>query len=177
MKNLFLFFSRTLRRVVPGWCIPAIANENVLTAAGIQPCLAIAAEAETQDTLVGRIVNLMEVEKLFKNPYLDLKQLSERLDTPAYLVTRAINERLRVNFNDLVNRYRVEEVKNLLLLRDCRRFTLMSIAADAGFNSKTTFNTVFKKNTGVTPSYFRDQCCRSQKRSTRAHQFVITEKV
>jgi AraC-like DNA-binding protein len=101
----------------------------------------------------------MTEEKVYKCPDLDLKSLSERLQTPSYLVTKAINEGLGLNFYELINRYRVEEVKSLLINHDHKRFTLMAVAFDAGFNSKTTFNTVFKKMTGLTPSLYRSRNC------------------
>ena len=101
----------------------------------------------------------MTEEKVYKCPDLDLKSLSERLQTPSYLVTKAINEGLGLNFYELINRYRVEEVESLLINHDHKRFTLMAVAFDAGFNSKTTFNTVFKKMTGVTPSHYRSRNC------------------
>jgi len=115
------------------------------------------ANSENVASLVDKIVSLLEEHQVYKSPDLNLKALSKRLNTPAYLVTRAINEGLGVNFYDLINRYRVEEVKSLLKTNYCKRFTLLSVAFDAGFSSKTTFNTVFKKMTGLTPSSYRDQ--------------------
>jgi AraC-like DNA-binding protein len=60
-------------------------------------------------------------------------------------------------FYDLVNGYRVEEAKRLLLNPNNRSFTILSVGFEAGFNSKTTFNTVFKKFTGLTPTDFRER--------------------
>ena len=125
-------------------------NEEV---AEERPC------TESVATLVDQIVQLLEEQQIYKFPGLDLNALSERLKAPAYMVTRAINEGLGVNFYDLINRYRVEEVKSLLKNSNCKKFTLLAVAFDAGFSSKTTFNTVFKKMTGLTPSSYRDQHC------------------
>jgi AraC-like DNA-binding protein len=61
------------------------------------------------------------------------------------------------NFYDLVNGYRVEEAKRLLLDSKSINYTILSVGFEAGFNSKTTFNTVFKKFTGFTPTEFRDK--------------------
>jgi AraC-like DNA-binding protein len=69
-----------------------------------------------------------------------------------------MNEVLGVNFYDLVNKYRVEEAKQLLTDPRYDRYTILRVASDAGFNSKTTFNAVFRKFTGVTPSYYRTTC-------------------
>jgi len=117
------------------------------------------AYSKSSTSLIDEIIRLMTEEKVYKCPDLDLKSLSERLQTPSYLVTKAINEGLGLNFYELINRYRVEEVKSLLINHDHKRFTLMAVAFDAGFNSKTTFNTVFKKMTGVTPSHYRSRNC------------------
>ena len=68
----------------------------------------------------------------------------------------AINEGLKKNFYDLVNGYRVEEAKRLLVDPNSNNYTVLSIGFEAGFNSKTTFNTVFKKFTGLTPTAYRE---------------------
>ena len=101
---------------------------------------------------------LMDEQKIYENPQLALRELSCGLNMPSYIVTKAINEVLGVNFYDLVNRYRVEEAKQPLTNPKYDRYTILRVASDAGFNSKTTFNTVFRKFTGVTPSYYRTTC-------------------
>jgi AraC-like DNA-binding protein len=63
---------------------------------------------------------------------------------------------MKKNFYDLINGYRVEEAKRLLLDTKNRNYTILSVGFEAGFNSKTTFNTVFKKFTGHTPTDFRE---------------------
>jgi len=108
-------------------------------------------------TIVKNVIALMEVEKLYHEPELTLQQLANRLQMPTYLVSQAINDRLNKNFYELINQYRVEEAKKLLLEPKNANFTILSIGFEAGFNSKTTFNTVFKKFTGQTPTEFREQ--------------------
>ena len=99
----------------------------------------------------------MEVEKLYLETELTLQELADRVGAPAYQISQAINEGLNKNFYDLINAYRVDEAKQLLLNPTNSNFTILSVAFEAGFNSKTTFNTVFKKFTGLTPSDFRAQ--------------------
>jgi AraC-like DNA-binding protein len=106
--------------------------------------------------LAERVVALLENEKLYEEPELTLRGLAEKLETPTYLLSQAINEGLQKTFYDLVNGYRVEEAKRLLLDSRNRNYTILSVGFEAGFNSKTTFNTVFKKFTGLTPTEFRD---------------------
>jgi AraC-like DNA-binding protein len=109
------------------------------------------------DEMVEKIIGLMEEEKLYQETDLTLQDLANKLDTPTYQVSMAMNEGLKKNFYDLVNGYRVEEAKRLLLDSKNRNYTILSVGFEAGFNSKTTFNTVFKKFTGHTPTDFRDK--------------------
>lgn len=64
---------------------------------------------------------------------------------------------MKRNFYDLVNSYRVEEAKRLLLDPKNSNYTILSVGFEAGFNSKTTFNTVFKKFTGLSPTEFKER--------------------
>jgi AraC-like DNA-binding protein len=113
---------------------------------------------ETKATeVISRLILLMEKDKLYQEHELTLQTLSDNLRMPAYQVSQAINDGLKKNFYDLVNGYRVEEAKRLLVDPKNENFTILSVGFEAGFNSKTTFNTVFKKFTGVTPTEYRDQ--------------------
>lgn len=107
--------------------------------------------------ILKKVILLMEQEKLYTETELTLQQLSDKLQYPTYQVSQAINEGMKKSFYDLVNGYRVEEAKRLLADPANSNYTILSIGFEAGFNSKTTFNTVFKKFTGLTPSYFREK--------------------
>lgn len=107
------------------------------------------------ESLVSRIIALMERDKLYQETELTLQQLAAKLDVPSYQVSFALNEGMKKNFYDVINGYRVEEAKRLLLDSKNRNYTILSVGFEAGFNSKTTFNTVFKKFTGMTPTEFR----------------------
>jgi AraC-like DNA-binding protein len=109
------------------------------------------------DALVKKIITLMEEDKLYQEAELTLQQVANKLQVPAYQVSQALNERMMKSFYEVVNNYRVEDAKRLLLDEKSRNYTILSIGFEAGFNSKTTFNTVFKKFTGLTPSEFREQ--------------------
>ena len=113
-------------------------------------------ESKLEETLI-RIIEVMEGDKLYQEPELSLQNLANKLQFPTYQVSQAINEGMKKSFYDLINGYRVEEAKRLLLDSKNRNFTILSVGFEAGFNSKTTFNTVFKKFTGLTPTDFRDQ--------------------
>jgi AraC-like DNA-binding protein len=107
--------------------------------------------------ITSRVTHLMEDSKIYLQSELTLQDLAEKLNTPSYQVTQAINAGLGKNFYDLVNGYRVEEAKRLLSDPGSRNSKILTVGMDAGFNSKTTFNTVFKKFTGLTPSEFKEQ--------------------
>ena len=113
--------------------------------------------AERIGEIVERIIVLMEQEKLYQETELTLQQLAGKLQVPTYLVSQALNEGLKKSFYDLVNGYRVKEAKRLLVDPKNQNFTILSVGFEAGFNSKTTFNTVFKKFTDLTPTEYRDQ--------------------
>ena len=107
--------------------------------------------------ITSRIVAAMEKDKLYQEPELSLQNLADKLLYPSYQVSQAINEGMKKNFYDLINGYRVEEAKRLLVDEKSRNYTILSVGFEAGFNSKTTFNTVFKRFTGCTPTEFREK--------------------
>jgi AraC-like DNA-binding protein len=107
--------------------------------------------------LTRRIIALMEQDKLYQETELTLQQLAAKLDIPAYQVSVVLNEGMKKNFYDVINGYRVQEAKRLLLDSKNKNFTILSVGFEAGFNSKTTFNTVFKKFTGLTPTEYREK--------------------
>lgn len=109
------------------------------------------------EEIVKNAVVLMEHEKLYQETELTLQQLSDKLQFPPHVVSQAINEVMQKSFYDLVNSYRVEEAKRLLADPKNENFTVLSVGFEAGFNSKTTFNTVFKKFTGFTPTEYKEK--------------------
>jgi len=108
------------------------------------------------------ITRLMEEDHLYQESELTLQQLADKLELPPYQITLALNEGMNRNFYDLVNGYRVEEAKRLLVDPKNATYTILSIGYEAGFNSKTTFHTVFKKFTGFTPTEYRNKQGRLQ---------------
>ncbi|GAB5521360.1 MAG: hypothetical protein RhofKO_36110 [Rhodothermales bacterium] len=104
---------------------------------------------------VQNLLDVLQGEKLFTNPELTLQDLADRLGISAGYLSQIINEHEGKNFFELVNGYRVEEVKHRLISADYQHYTIMGIALESGFKSKSTFNTVFKKFTGQTPSAYK----------------------
>lgn len=114
-------------------------------------------EEKKFDDIVSKITLLMENEKLYQETELTLLDLADKIELPSYQVSQAINEGLNKSFYEVVNGYRVEEAKRLLADPKTLNYTILSVGFEAGFNSKTTFNTVFKKFTGLTPTDFRNK--------------------
>lgn len=105
------------------------------------------------DVLMESLDALMRSEKLFLNEDVTLKDIASMLDLTHHQLSQLLNERLNMNFNTFVNSYRVEYAKELLL--DKKEWTVLNIAYEAGFNSKSTFYDAFTKITGITPMQFR----------------------
>lgn len=103
-----------------------------------------------------RLIEVMEKQELYLNPELRLSDLAAALDIRPYRVSEILNRGMQTNFYDLVNRYRVSKAQELLLAPDSAHFNLLGIAMESGFKSKSVFNDVFKKTTGMTPSQFRN---------------------
>lgn len=102
------------------------------------------------------LLRLMDSEHLYQISDLTLAQLAERLQISSHNLSEVLNTQAGKNFFDFINHYRVEQVKKDLLDPAKRGYKLIALAFDAGFNSKSSFNTIFKKYTGMTPSQFRD---------------------
>lgn len=92
--------------------------------------------------------------KLYLNPDLSLKDLGSYLELPANYVSQLLNLGFQKNFSEYINTFRVNEFKERVLLEENKGLTIMAVAYDSGFNSKTVFNTFFKKIEGTTPNSF-----------------------
>jgi AraC-like DNA-binding protein len=101
-----------------------------------------------------QLTHLMENERLYTNPSLTLFDVASTLNTHPKKVSNIINKGFKMNFNDFVNAYRVEEVIKKVNSDENNIKTLLGIALDSGFNSKSTFNRAFKKQTQQTPKEY-----------------------
>jgi len=105
--------------------------------------------------LLQNIISLMEEEKYFLNPHFTIDEFSKEINTNRGYISQIINEFFKTNFNNFINEYRVKETRKLLIDSNFDNYSLEGIASLAGFNNRVTFNTAFKKFTGVTPSFFK----------------------
>ena len=112
-------------------------------------------EQKNTDTFnedLNKLTALMESEKFYLDPQLTLYKLSELSGIPQYKISKALNTIQKQNFFEFINTYRVEHVKKMLLEGQANKMNLLGIAMDSGFNSKASFNRIFKKIAGMTPS-------------------------
>ncbi|MCB0642529.1 MAG: AraC family transcriptional regulator [Phaeodactylibacter sp.] len=110
-------------------------------------------ETEIPDpTILAQIQGRMEQGKAYLEPKLTLHQFAQLLGLPERLVSFHINQGLGLSFIDFVNRYRVQEVLDRLNDPQFQHLSLLGLALECGFNSKSTFNRVFKKMSGESPS-------------------------
>jgi len=106
------------------------------------------------ESLKQKLTFLMETEKPYLDGELNLIKLAGLMDISAHQLSYLINQGFDENFFQFVNGYRVRQAQKLLSEKKSR-FSLLGIAYESGFNSKTSFNTIFKKMTQQTPSEFR----------------------
>ena len=142
--NLYLGFYSFKQRLVPAVVATekGTKEQSFLSASEL-----VLAKAE--------LTKHMTEHKPFTHRRLTLDELAQQLYWPSFKLTEVINQGFDKNFYEFVNFYRVEQVKEILQQNTCARINLLDTALAAGFNSKTAFNTVFKRFEGVTPSEFR----------------------
>lgn len=102
-----------------------------------------------------KILYLIEVDNVFKDPNVSIKSLSSKLMVSPRTLSQVINEQLKKNFFELINYYRIKEARKLLTEKETRDKPILEIGYEVGFNSKSAFNRVFKDFTRMTPSQYR----------------------
>ena len=102
-----------------------------------------------------RLNKIILADKIYLSNSLGLNDLAEKLNVQSHIASQIINSVFGKNFYDFINYFRVEESKRLLVSSSHRAKTVLEIAFECGFNSKSVFNDSFKKNTGLTPTEFR----------------------
>ena len=112
-------------------------------------------QATQKEKYLTKLKKFMATDTPHLSPELTLAQLAEQVNIPSYYLSQVINEKLDCNFLDFINGYRIETAKALLIDDKFSHYTIVSIAYEAGFNSKSTFYTAFKKVVGRTPSQYR----------------------
>lgn len=111
-------------------------------------------DEETASKIYADLKRVMQAQQLYKNPELSLDELANVLNILPNHLSQVINSKEKRNFYDYINQLRIEYFIAILSHPDNKKFTLLSLAYEAGFNSKTSFNRNFKKATGLTPSQY-----------------------
>ncbi len=107
------------------------------------------------EEIADKITTYMRINQPYLNSQLTLERFSNELSVSQRLVSRTVNQMFDCNFQEFINRYRVEAAKELLKSNDTNKLTMEEIAHKAGFNSKPTFNRLFKNITSSTPSHYK----------------------
>jgi AraC-like DNA-binding protein len=140
--NALIFFSMTRSSVFAGKISKAHIHTNN-------------DEAEANPEVSKHIQQHMEMHKPYLSHYLNLEQLANQLSMHPRALSVAIKINFQTNFYEFINSYRISEAKQLLEDHDKPNQTIIEILGDAGFNSKATFNSIFKKIVGMTPTQYR----------------------
>lgn len=106
------------------------------------------------DNILEKIIADLEQNKTFLDPELTLSKYSKHIQTASYLVSRSINSNTGLNFQTLINKYRIEEFKKNVFLSENKKENIINLAYSVGFNTKSAFYTHFKTFTGLTPTEY-----------------------
>lgn len=112
---------------------------------------------DEEKDFIQQLLKHMEEKKTYLQPEITIKMLSEELNVSSEYLSETINNTLNKNFFDFINYYRVEEFKNQCKNEKNKHLSILGLASECGFNSKATFNRVFKKVTGLTPSEYMEK--------------------
>jgi AraC-like DNA-binding protein len=103
-----------------------------------------------------KLIELMEVEKIFMNQKLSIHEVSDKINIPRRYISEVLNTHMKVSFQEFVNRYRIAAFIERLHDPKYKNYTLFGLASEMGFNSKSTFNSAFKKAMGSTPMEYKN---------------------
>ncbi len=133
----------------------AISNDYLQVLSGLKYKSAIV-DDEDVESLFGQIEKVINEEKLFLDPDISLGMLSKVLRASPQKISLAINSKQGYNFNEYINRHRINHALEIIKDPKSNSLTIASISVDSGFNSLSSFNTSFKKFVGKTPSAYRN---------------------
>lgn len=111
--------------------------------------------SQEKEDIKNRLVDRMENGKVYLEPDLNLEELSAKVEIQPKKISQVLNESFGQNYYDFINSYRIDEAKRILSDSPDPKLTVLEVLYKVGFNSKSSFNTVFREKTGTTPSSFR----------------------
>ena len=139
---------------------PRPSPGEVLTAKVAAPTLTTEAASSLHTSAEDEfrlLETLMEEKRPYLNPGLSLGELADLAKTPSHHLSKLINDQFGKNFFDYINSHRIKSFQQRIEKGDHHDRTILSLALEAGFNSKTAFNRAFKKQTGLTPREYLRQ--------------------
>ena len=101
------------------------------------------------------VLKYLRNKKPYLNPEYSLQMMADDLDISRHKLSQVINRSQNKNFYKFINELRIEEVKNKLVDQAFEHYSVLGIALECGFNSKTSFNRIFKDETGFTPTEYK----------------------
>ncbi len=161
LRTFFNYFPDTLIMALPmGLFILFMATGGLLQKAisGIsiqEDKKSIKTEQILDKVLLRKVTEQMLQKEYYLNPELTLEFFAHEIGEKKRAVSNCINQGLKIPFIDFVNMHRVEAFKKMILKKDSEKFSLLGLAFESGFNSKSTFNRVFKYIEGVSPSEYK----------------------
>ena len=109
------------------------------------------------EELNNKLEAVILVDQVFLDPKLTVKKLAKEIDSNEKYMSYLINKKYDKNFSNFINEHRIEFAKKRLVDSEYKHYTIEAIGGLSGFNSKSGFNTLFKKNTGLTPSQYKKE--------------------
>jgi len=147
----YIFFAVIIIWTAAAAFLKPQAAVTAQTAAPVKPL--VPAELRAKGAWLKRA---MEANQYYEDPELSLSSLAEKLNLPPHELSRIINTVFKKGFNDFINEYRVKEAARKMQDPAFDHITLLGIAFESGFNSKTTFNRIFKQMTGKSPTEYKN---------------------
>jgi AraC-like DNA-binding protein len=157
-RNTILLVDSLLAGIFIYWVSIAGIRQTTLGFASLEVGDEPSSESEKSDVTFAEYEKVTEVirhDKIFANPDLTITDLAAQVKIPAKRLSKMINQCGKMNFNRFINELRVEEAKSLLVNPKNDHLTIEGIGNQAGFKSKTVFNTFFKSTVGITPSAYK----------------------
>lgn len=149
LAAIFLFYVVLYKLVIaPKGVLPASERSKYKTSN---------LDSKNIETNKTELLRLMTEEKIFKNNKLTVNEVAAQLKIPRQHLSEILNVHMNIGFQDFLNQYRVEEFILCLQKEEYKNYTLLAIANEVGFSSKSSFNTTFKKLKGMTPSQYKKQ--------------------
>ncbi len=142
--------------MICGLIFRGLQSTQLVTETGVvEKVLSVPLPTPIDDSQLITVKELLEIEKIYLDKNLTLEKMARRMSVTPQRLSRIINEGFDQSFTNLINRYRVDEFQRRFADPANDRYTIAAIAEFSGFNSKSTFNAIFKKHTGMTPSEFK----------------------